>query len=95
MTSVHSNASLCNDCDHTVFVSSMFTLSVTKAESQPNVVSHYGQVYISQKVCVSGLVIIGLLFFVFWWVLPPLKIFFTFLTPCIHGVPLIIRLSRK
>ena len=52
--SVHSNASLCNDCDHTVFVSSMFTMSVTEVNSQQNVVSHYGQVYISQKVCVSG-----------------------------------------
>ena len=55
-----------NDCAHTVFVSSMFTLSVTEANSQPNVVSHYGQVYISQKVCVSGPMFIGL-FFLFWW----------------------------
>ena len=54
MTSVHSNASLCNDCDHTVFVSSMFTLSVTEMNSEPNIVSHYEQVYRSQKVCISG-----------------------------------------
>ena len=44
----------------TVFVSSMFTLPVTEADSQPNVVSHYEQVYISQKVCVSGPIFIAL-----------------------------------
>ena len=59
MTSVHGNASLCPsavilyNCVHTVFVSSMFTLSAMEADSQPNVVSHYGQVYRSQKVCIS------------------------------------------
>ena len=64
-------------CVHTVFVSSMFTLFVMEAKSQPNVVNHYGQVYRSQKVCVSGSMFIGPLF-LFWWVLPPLKIFDTF-----------------
>ena len=53
-----------NDCDHAVFVSSMFTLSDTKADSQPNVVSPYEQVYISQKVCVSGPMFIGFFFLV-------------------------------
>ena len=58
MTSVHSNASL-YPLETTVtiqyyLVSSMFNLSVKEMNSQPNVVSHYGQVYISQKVCISG-----------------------------------------
>ena len=63
-----------NDCAHTVFVCSMFTLSVTEAGTQPNVVSHYGQVYRTLKVCVSGPMSIRLFFFLFWWVLPPLRI---------------------
>ena len=29
-----------NDYDHTMFVSSMFTLSVTEVDSQPNVITH-------------------------------------------------------
>ena len=49
-----------NDCDHTVFVSSMFTSSVTEEGSQPKVVSHYAQVYRSQKVSVFGPMFIGL-----------------------------------
>ena len=69
-----------NDCAHAVFVFSIFTLSVTEADSQPNVVSHYEQVYITQKVCISGLMFITLFFLLFWWVLPPLKILDTFLT---------------
>ena len=44
------------------------------------VFNHYEQVYRTQKVHVSGPMFIGL-FFLFLWVLPPLKIFF--LTPCI------------
>ena len=48
----------CTDCAHAVFVSSMFTLSVTEVDSQPNVVSHYGQAYITQKVCIYGPMII-------------------------------------
>ena len=71
-----------NDRAHIVFVFSMFTMSVTEVDSQPNVVSHYGQVYISQKVRVSGPFFIGLFFlFLFFFpvlvgsLLPPLKIF--------------------
>ena len=88
VTSVHGNASLCPsavvlyDCAHAVFVSSMFTLSVTEADTQPIVVSHYGQIYRSQKVCVSGHMFTGL-FFLVWWVLPSPKILDTFLTHCI------------
>ena len=70
-----------NDCAHTTFVSLMFTLSATEADSQPNVISHYGQVYISQKVYISRTMCIRL-FFLFRWVLAPLKIFDTFITPC-------------
>ena len=42
-----------NDCAHILFISSMFTLSITEADSQPNVVSHYER---SQKVglCISS-----------------------------------------
>ena len=57
MTSVHGNASLCpSACTVPIqyIFSSMFTLSFTEVDSQPNVVSHYGQVYISKKVCISG-----------------------------------------
>ena len=71
-----------NDCDHTILVFSMFTLSVTEMDSQPNVSSHYGQVYISQKVC-----IFGPMFIRFLWLLPPLKILH-FLTLCIQYVDL-------
>ena len=70
-----------NDCAHTVGVTSMFTLSVAETDSQPNI-SRYGQVYISQKVCVSGPMFMGL-FFIFCFVLPPLKKLDTFLTLCI------------
>ena len=59
------------------FVSSMFVLSVKEVDSQPNVISQYGQAYISQEVYVPGPMFIGL-FFLFWWVLSPLKIFDTF-----------------
>ena len=38
--------------------------------------SYYEQVYKSQKVCISGPMFIEL-FSLFWWVLPPLKIFDT------------------
>ena len=38
-----------NDCANTIFVSSMFIFSVTETDSQPNVASHYGQLYVSQK----------------------------------------------
>ena len=69
-----------NDCAHTVFVSSTFTLSVTETDSQPNVVGHYGQVYRSQKVCVSKPMFIELFFSLFWWVLPPLEFRHLFLT---------------
>ena len=51
-----------NDCDHTVFVYLMFILSISEVDSQPNVISHYGQVYISQKVCISGPMFIRLFF---------------------------------
>ena len=65
VTFVHDNTSLCPlavilyDSAHTVFVFSMFTLSVTEADSQPNVFNHYGQVHRFQKVCVSGPMFIG------------------------------------
>ena len=36
----------------------------SEADSQPNVVSHYGQVYRSEKVCVSGHMFIGVFFLV-------------------------------
>ena len=52
-----------NDRDSTVFVSSMFTLSVTEVDSQPNV-SHYGKVYISQRVYISGPMFISFFFLV-------------------------------
>ena len=45
-------------------------------DSWSNVVSHYGQVYISQKVCISGPMFIRHFFF-FRWVLPPLTILVT------------------
>ena len=60
--------------------SSMFTLSVTEVDSQPYNVGHYGQVYISQKVCISGPMFIRLIFLN--WVLSPPKIFDTSLTTC-------------
>ena len=45
--------------------------------------------YRSQEVCISRPMFIGN-FFLFWWVLLPLKIFDTFLTPCIgKGIPII------
>ena len=44
------------------------------------VFSHYEQVYRTRKVWICGPMFIGLIF-LFWWVLPPLKIFETFLTP--------------
>ena len=53
-----------NDCARTVFVSSMFTLSVLEENSQPNVVSLYGQVYRTRKVCISGPMFIRLFFLV-------------------------------
>ena len=71
-----------SDCAHTVFVSSVFTLYVTDVVSQPNIVSHYGQVYNSQKVCVSRPILLDS-FFCFDGYISPLKIFHTFLTFCI------------
>ena len=47
-----------NVCAHTGFVSSMFTFSITWRTTQPNVVSHYGQMYRSPDPCL-------LLFFFF------------------------------
>ena len=71
-----------NDCDHTVFVFSIFSLSVTEMDSQPNVVSYYGQVYISQKVCISGPMFIELYFFILVDTTTSQSIRY-FLTPCV------------
>ena len=46
----------------TLNIQNIHTLSVTEADSQPNIVSHYGQVYRSQEVCVSGPMFIRLFF---------------------------------
>ena len=53
-----------NDCARTVFVSSMFTLSLMEEDSQPNVVSHYEQIFRTQKVCISWPMFIRLFFLV-------------------------------
>ena len=80
---IRTNTTKCHK-PHTVFVSSMLTLSVMEADSQPNVVSHYGQVYRSQKVLVSRPMFIRL-FFLSWCVLLPLKIFDTFFNTLYMG----------
>ena len=38
----------------------------------------YEQVYKPQELCVSGSMFIDFFFLLFWWVVPPLKIFDTF-----------------
>ena len=71
-----------NDCAHTVFVSSMFTLSVTEADSRTK--RHHPlwtNVHISESM--SFRTHAHWSFSLFWWVLPPLKVFDTFLTRCI------------
>ena len=72
-----------NDYAHTVLVSSMFALSVTEVNSQPNVVGPYEQVYRSQKVCVSGPMFIGLFVLVFVGTTTSQNILHLFLTHCI------------
>ena len=47
----------------------------------------------SQKVCVSGPMFIWL-FSLFWWVLPPLKRFDPFLTPCLLSSVISVYVSR-
>ena len=61
MPSVHGTASLCPTATTVPIqcVSSMFTLSITEADSQPNVVRHYGQVYALPDPCLLNFLLVS------------------------------------